>query len=133
MTDQEKQKLKNKLAMLAGWHEERYEITRGAFALVLLAPNEQLLEGHIGYILEHTPNFPGSLDDCFEWVFKPVCDYFIAKSTCYEDYQRLVYDFLSGWVREIVFNQELHELGEPNMEALYFCLAVEKLIDGGKV
>lgn len=115
MTDQEKQELKEKLAKWAGWHEEKYEITRGAFAPILLAPNEGLDEGHVGYIPEHTPDFPVSLDTCLEWLS------------------------VDGWIlftgekgiHAIVSKGGMNYEAIANEPALAYCLAIEKLIDGG--
>lgn len=112
MTDQEKRELKNKLAKWVGWHEEKYEITRGAFASVLLAPNEELAEGHVGYIPEHTPNFPDSLDDCFKLLVPKVAP----------DLESFV-SLLRLWVEVIKTGVEYK---------LALCLIIEKLIDGGE-
>lgn len=129
MTEQEKRKLKNKLAMWVGWHEEKYEITRGAFALVLLAPSEELSEGHIGYIPEHTPNFPDSLDACFGW-FAPKLD---DIGEHYLIFQRAVWNEPNIKSVTISFvSLELDDMeGQGENYALALCLAVEKFIDGG--
>jgi len=132
MTSQGKQELKEKLAKWVGWHEEKYEITRGAFALVLLAPNEELSEGHIGYIPEHTPNLPDSFDACSEW--------FMPKLRSDENYVDInLRDFHPEMGDPYLFTIRM-AFGYPVIRAwqggaetpaLAFCLAVEKLIDGG--
>lgn len=60
--------LNKKLAEWAGWHWEKNELANNCFALILLAPDEELVKGYIGYIPDHTPNFTKSLDACFKWL-----------------------------------------------------------------
>lgn len=83
----------------------------------------------------HNPDekgFTGSLDTCFKRLFRPVCDYFVSKTDSYADYQRAVSNFLTAWIHECIFNEALHNIPEPELEATAFCLAVEKLIDWRK-
>ena len=64
----------------------------------------------------HYPDFTNSLDACFKWLKAQV----IAKYD-YPTWKRLLYD----WVDDITLKQS-------DYEALNLCLAIEKLIDGGK-
>lgn len=122
MTDQERQKLRDKLAKWVGWHEEKYEITRGAFAPVLLAPNEELDEGHIGYIPDHTPDFPSSFDACLEWLVPKLLGHLKKKYPDGIDWRHFAVKIFHRWASEVLDGKD---------PALTFCLAAEKLIDGG--
>jgi len=124
MTDQEKQKLKEKLAKWVGWHEEKYEVTRGAFAPILLAPSEELGEGHVGYIPEHTPNFPDSLDACVKWLVPRLTGWTLAKHRDEAEYKASV--LIGDPVRD-----KISPAAYAETPSLALCLAIEKLIEGG--
>ena len=69
------------------------------------------------YAEDGLPNFPKSLDACIKWLVPKV------------DWQQIIFqpDGYCG----ITANDELYE-AEAETQALAFCLATEKLIDGEK-
>jgi len=118
------QGLNEKLAKWAGFKVSTYTYhldDEGIPLGIWLAPDNS---AHI-----YLPDFTHSLDACFKWLFKPLCDYFVSKSTSYEEYQSLMANFLTNWVKDFVFDQTKHSGTEPSMEATAFCRAIEQLID----
>jgi len=134
-----------KLAESVGWHWERYEVASGAFSRVLLAPDERLEEGHIGYIPDHTPNFTQSLGACFKWLVPKVLEeHTIIETYSFRQKSGLYYSETEIWDEGETehgftvlkgkfickaFAQDL-DLEKANASAL--CLAIEKLEDAEK-
>lgn len=141
MTDQEKQKLKEKLARWVGWHEEKYEIARGAFAPILLAPNEGLDEGHVGYIPEHTPDFPNSYNDCLKWLMPKLLEECSIESYSFRQRDNRYYSETNIWRKgstrhgfEVLYDERIAKHYEQGTDlngitALALCLAIEKVVD----
>lgn len=76
------------------------------------------------------PDFTTDLNACFKWLFKPLCDYFINKSTIHERFQQDLYEFLQMVLREVIYNSEYHTIPNvANAFALALCKAIEQLID----
>ena len=75
------------------------------------------------------PDFPHSLDACFKWLLKPICDRFIASTSSYSDYQMVLIAFFTRWVADFVTNAAYHDKVEPELEALAFCRAVDGLLE----
>ena len=47
-----------------GWHWEKYEVSKGCFGAILLAPHEEIIKDAVGYIPDHTP--PIDLNNLFK-------------------------------------------------------------------
>ncbi len=116
-----------KLAEGAGWHWEKYTLTIGGMqAMVLLSPDERLIEGHQGYIPDRTPNFTESLDACFKYlvpgrVVEITLMYASDGASC--DIEDLKGNFFEGHVD----TESIEEAWTKS--ALAFCLAFEKLME----
>jgi len=120
MTDQEKQKLNEKLLKFAGFREadikKRYYFTIGGErASKWYRPDSEYAS--------KPPNFPASLDACFKWLVPKLQE------------RGLLFNFS---VRDTtivrIYSQPYEALAatEDKNSALAFCLAIEKLIEGDK-
>lgn len=116
MTDQELQKLKEKLAMWAEFtqitRKEAYDI--GHYTL---------WENALGYSHGELPDFPNSLDACFKWL--------VPKLRITHHIHFHSYDGKVDW-RVVLSNTNETIYGRHNEPALALCLAIEKLIDAEK-
>ena len=68
------------------------------------------------------PIFLDDLNACFEWLEKPLVDYFIANTSSEIEYKHAYFSFLCNWLANYI-------LDEPHKPALALCQAIELLID----
>ena len=114
-------KLKEKLALWVGFeHEVCSSVKRGHCWV------DPLEGGHE----EEPPNFPESLDACFEWLVPKLFEkgYWIKADHSHSQYHSESHTYTLG--RHIFTGSEVTVSNEK--PAVAFCLAVEQLIDGEK-
>ena len=102
-----------------GWHWEQNEVALGLFEPVLLAPNEGLIEGHIGYVPAHLPDL--TLDNLFKYAVPELKRVFIDTN----------YDYLGKKRNKIRIMSKSGSFydGQDEDTATALCIALENLID----
>lgn len=118
MTEQEKQKLNEKLAKWAGFMEIHDIQTGAIFGDRLWTPNRVYWDEDRKWVWKNKLNFTDSLDACFKWLV-PKLDYYCLTPE---------YDG-RGYYADASIGNAYAEYFQGETQPLAFCLAIEKLID----